>query len=152
MSANASALRLTLTMCVTETLSMTGFAAYKTLLPQLMREWGLNNSEAGAISGILFAGYMVGVPVLTSLTDRVDSRRVYLAACLISTVGAGGNQSELEWGFAFASIGIFGALAPLGRWMYVKRGRPAVGVSPCPGCRGRATPRRTLSVLPVRFR
>jgi hypothetical protein len=35
---------------------------------------------------------------------------------------AGGNQSELAWGFAFASIGIFGALAPLGRWLYATRG------------------------------
>ncbi len=38
--------------------------------------------EAGAISGILFAGYMMSVPVLTSLTDRMDSRRIYLVACL----------------------------------------------------------------------
>jgi len=58
--------------------------------PKLIREWNLNNFEAGAISGIFFAGYMVGVPVLTSLTDHMDSRRIYVGACLISTVGAGG--------------------------------------------------------------
>ncbi len=67
---------------------MTGFAAYTTLLPQLQREWGLSNSEAGAISGFMFAGYMLSVPVLTSLTDRMDTRRIYLGACFIGSIGA----------------------------------------------------------------
>jgi len=83
-----SARRLTFIMCVAEVLSMTGFAAYTTLLPQLQREWGLSNSEAGAISGILFAGYMLSVPILTSLTDRMDARRIYLVACLTGATGA----------------------------------------------------------------
>ena len=70
-----SAVRLTVLMCVAETLSMTGFACFTTLLPVLMKTWGLNNSEAGLISGVFYTGYMLAVPVLTSLTDRVDSRR-----------------------------------------------------------------------------
>lgn len=92
MSAGArlSAVRLTALMCVAETLSMTGFAAYTTLLPALQGEWGLSNSEAGLISGVYFAGYVAATPILTSLTDRVDSRRVYLAACLMACVGAAG--------------------------------------------------------------
>lgn len=93
MSAGATRLspvQLTLLMCVAETLSMTGFAAYTTLLPALQREWGLSNSGAGLISGIYFAGYVTATPVLTSLTDRVDSRRVYLVSCLLSFAGAAG--------------------------------------------------------------
>jgi MFS family permease len=35
---------------------------------------------------------------------------------------AGGNQNLVAWGLGFASIGIFGALAPLARWAYL-RGR-----------------------------
>ena len=85
-----SAVRLTATMCVAEALSMTGFAAYTTLLPVLQRQWNLSNSEAGLISGIYFAGYVAATPILTSLTDRVDSRRVYLIACLLSFLGAAG--------------------------------------------------------------
>ena len=85
-----SAVRLTALMCVAETLSMTGFAAYTTLLPALQREWGLSNSEAGLVSGIYFAGYVAATPLLTSLTDRVDSRRVYFAACLMSCLGGAG--------------------------------------------------------------
>jgi MFS family permease len=94
--------RLTFIMCVAETLSMTGFAAYTTLLPQLQREWGLSNSQAGSIGGIFYAGYMLAVPLLTSLTDRVDARRVYAAACLLSLTGAAG--------FAFFAQGLASAL------------------------------------------
>jgi len=35
---------------------------------------------------------------------------------------AGGNRSLIAWGLGFASIGVFGALAPLARWIY-RRGR-----------------------------
>lgn len=34
---------------------------------------------------------------------------------------AGGNQSRIAWGLAFASIGIFGVLAPVARWIYARR-------------------------------
>lgn len=91
---------------------MTGFAAYTTLLPQLQREWGLSNSEAGAISGFLFAGYMVSVPVLTSLTDRMDTRRIYLGACIIGSIGAAffALHGQGFWSAAFAQFLIGAAL------------------------------------------
>src|SRR5258705_6157838 len=96
------ALRLTLFMCVAESLSMTGFACYTTLLPTLMQAWNLNNSEAGLIGGVFYAGYMLAVPALSSLTDRVDSRRIYVGACLLSAVGAAG--------FALLANGVMSAL------------------------------------------
>ena len=34
---------------------------------------------------------------------------------------AGGNRSTLAWGLAFASLGIFGALAPVARWWHARR-------------------------------
>ena len=82
--------QLTLLMCAAEIFSMTGFAAYTTLLPVLQREWALSNSEAGLVSGVYYAGFVMATPILTSLTDRVDSRRVYLISCLISCAGAAG--------------------------------------------------------------
>ena len=88
MRGEVPAVRLTFIMCLAEALSMTGFAAYTTLLPQLQREWGLSNSEAGAIGGVFYAGYMAAVPVLASLTDRIDARRVYMVACGMSVIGA----------------------------------------------------------------
>jgi MFS family permease len=33
----------------------------------------------------------------------------------------GGNRSLTAWGLAFASIGIFGVLAPVARWIYLRR-------------------------------
>jgi MFS family permease len=95
-------LRFIALMCAAEVLSMTGFAAYTTLLPVLQREWTLSNSEAGLISGIFFAGYVVATPVLTSLTDRIDARRIYVFACLLSALGAAG--------FAFFADGLVTAL------------------------------------------
>ena len=89
-STRLTPVRLTLLMCGAEIFSMTGFAAYTTLLPVLQDEWGLSNSEAGLVSGIYYAGFVAATPVLTSLTDRVDSRRIYLIACLASTLGAAG--------------------------------------------------------------
>src|SRR2546430_17086582 len=67
-------------MCAAHVASMAGFSTYATLLPRLQEVWSLNNSQAGFISGAFFAGYMAAVPLLTSLTDRVDARRAYLAS------------------------------------------------------------------------
>jgi MFS family permease len=111
-------IRLTLLMCGAEILSMTGFAAYTTLLPALQREWALSNSEAGLVSGIYYAGYVMATPVLTSLTDRVDARRVYLIACLTSCLGAvgfmlfaGGLASALFFQFLIGA-GLGGSYMP----------------------------------------
>ncbi len=97
-----SAVRLTGLMCLAESLSMTGFACYTTLLPALMTAWGLNNSEAGLIGGVFYTGYMLAVPVLSSLTDRIDSRRIYFCACVLSAAGAAG--------FALLANGLWSAL------------------------------------------
>ena len=36
---------------------------------------------------------------------------------------AGGNRSSIAWGLAFVSAGIFGALAPVARALYLRRNR-----------------------------
>jgi len=97
-----SPVQITALMCTAEVLCMMGFAAYTTLLPVLQAEWELSNSEAGLISGIYFAGYVAAVPVLTSLTDRMDSRGVYVGSALISSLAAAG--------FALAADGVAPAL------------------------------------------
>jgi MFS family permease len=97
-----SAVAMTAIMCVAETFSMAAFAAYATLLPLFQRQWSLSNTEAGLIGGIAFAGYMTAVPVLTALTDRIDSRRIYVGACCLSALGAGA--------FALFAQGLWSAL------------------------------------------
>jgi MFS family permease len=75
-------------LCVAEVLTMTGVSTYAALLPVLRAEWGTTNTIAGAVSGAFFAGYLAGVPILVSLTDRVPARRVYLCACAALAAGA----------------------------------------------------------------
>lgn len=76
-----------LLLCVAAIFSMTGFSTWPALLPELQAAWGLSGKEAGAIGGSYFAGYMLAVPVLSGLTDRMDARRVYVGACLLASVG-----------------------------------------------------------------
>ena len=90
-------------MCVAHVCSMTGFAAFPSLLPALQPLWQLSNTEAGWINGIYFAGYVSAVPVMVSLTDRVDARLVYLVGLGFSTLGLAG--------FAFAAHDFWTALA-----------------------------------------
>lgn len=90
---------------------MAGFATYPALLPTLQKEWGLSNSEAGLLSGVYFAGYMAAVPVLTSLTDRIDARRIYAFSCGLSALGALGFAG-LAHGLASALV--FQALSGAG--------------------------------------
>ena len=83
-------------MCGAHVASMTGFSTYATLLPSLQDEWGMNNSQAGFISGMFFAGYMAAVPLLTSLTDRLDARRIYLGSSLVAAVALAGFALFVE--------------------------------------------------------
>jgi predicted MFS family arabinose efflux permease len=86
----ARPLAVIVAMCVAHVCSMTGFAAFPSLLPVLQPLWDLSNTEAGWINGIFFAGYVSAVPVMVSLTDRVDARLVYLTGLGFSVVGLAG--------------------------------------------------------------
>ena len=88
-------------LCVAEILSMTPFSMFLALQPQFQDAWGLSNTESGWISSAYFAGYMLAVPVLSSLTDRVDARSVWLAACGMTAAGA--------LGFALWADGVWSA-------------------------------------------
>ena len=88
MSRIAGGGRLVALMCAAEILCMAGFATYPALLPVLRADWGLSNTAAGFVGGILFFGYVAAVPVLTSLTDRFDARRIYLVSCLVAAAGS----------------------------------------------------------------
>ncbi|GIK45804.1 MAG: MFS transporter [Burkholderiales bacterium] len=90
MSANGSDLRIVALLCAAEVLSMTGFSTYPALLEPLREAWGLSGTEAGFIGGVFFGGYMIAVPLLSGLTDRIDARRVYAGACLLSALGTAG--------------------------------------------------------------
>lgn len=105
-------------LCAAEVLTMVGVFAFPALLPDFMAEWSLSNTEAGWVSGVVFAGYTVAVPILTTLTDRVDAKRVYLAGALLAAVSAlgftltaEGFWSALAWR-ALGGVGLAGTYMP----------------------------------------
>ncbi len=65
-------------MCLTQVVGMLSFATFSALLPTFIDIWSITGTEAGWLSGLFYAGYMLAVPVLSGLTDRIDARRVYL--------------------------------------------------------------------------
>ena len=105
-------------LCLAEVLGMLGISAFAALLPMLQVEWSLSNADAGWINGIYFAGYMLAVPVLVALTDRVDARGIYLVATALSGIALLGFAT-LAGGFwtamlfrGFSGIALAGTYMP----------------------------------------
>ncbi len=110
--------RLVFALCLAEILGMAGFAAFPALLPDLMLEWSLTNTGAGWISGIYYAGYTAAVPVLASLTDKIDPRRIYVASTALAGLALLGF-ALIAQGFwtafacqALAGVGLAGTFMP----------------------------------------
>src|SRR4029450_2335544 len=90
-------------MCAAQACAQIGAFAVAALLPTLIAVWSLSNTEAGWISGIYYAAYTLVVPLLSSLTDRVDPKRVYLASVALTAIAFAG--------FAWIATGFWSALA-----------------------------------------
>ncbi|MEE8189547.1 MAG: MFS transporter [Kiloniellales bacterium] len=97
-----SGLRLILTFCAAQVVSLLGFGSFAALQPTFFAEWAISNTEAGWINGIYFAANVAAVPVLVSLSDRVDPRRIYAVGALAGIASA--------LGFAFFAEGFWDAL------------------------------------------
>jgi predicted MFS family arabinose efflux permease len=54
------------------------------MVGHLIPLWDLSNAQAGFMASIYAAGYMAAVPVLSSLTDRLDARRILFFGSLAS--------------------------------------------------------------------
>jgi len=98
-------------VCVAQVLAQVGTFAVPALLPRLIAAWSLTNTEAGWVTGIFYAGYTLSVPVLVSLTDRMDPRSVYLFGVSLIAVAAGGFALLAD---GFASACLFRALWGIG--------------------------------------
>ena len=100
---SAGPLGTLLTLCAALVLSMGGLATFPAVVPDVRAAFGLSHTAAGWIAGSYHAGYMLAVPLLAALSDRVDARRIVstslAAAALVSAV------------FAFAAVGFWSALA-----------------------------------------
>ena len=79
--------RLVALVCAAQVLVQIGAFFWPALLPSMMPLWKLSNSEAGWITASFYGAYMVSVPVLVTLTDRVDPKRVYLFGVAATVLG-----------------------------------------------------------------
>src|SRR6185312_16426863 len=82
-----SPVRLVAVICAAQVLVQIGAFFWPALLPGMMRLWELSNSEAGWITASFYGAYMISVPVLVTLTDRVDPKRVYLFGVAATVLG-----------------------------------------------------------------
>lgn len=84
----------------------------------LIPEWDLSGAQAGLLSGSGAAGYMLAVPLLATLTDRIDARNILIAGSAVSAFGTilfGLFATGLWTGAlcnAIAGIGFAGAYMP----------------------------------------
>ena len=67
-----------LAIIAAQMLAQIGAFALPALLPTYMARWHLSAAEAGWLVGIFFAAYVVAVPLLLALTDRVAVKPIYL--------------------------------------------------------------------------
>ena len=94
--------RLTVLSCTFLVLNLLAFMTVAAVLPTLIAEWGMSNSRAGWLGGIFFAGYLVAVPVLVPLTDRIPPKRI----CLVATV----LGAAVSLGFAVLANGFWSGM------------------------------------------
>jgi predicted MFS family arabinose efflux permease len=84
----------------------------------LIPEWQLSGAQAGLLAGSGAAGYMLAVPVLATLTDRIDARKILIAGSALSALGTmlfGLFATGLWSGAlcnAIAGVGFAGAYMP----------------------------------------
>jgi predicted MFS family arabinose efflux permease len=106
-------------MCVGQLGSLLPHVVVPSILAAfLIPEWHLSGAQAGLLAGSGAAGYMLTVPVLATLTDRIDARKILIAGSALSALGTllfGLFATGLWSGAlcnAIAGIGFAGAYMP----------------------------------------
>jgi predicted MFS family arabinose efflux permease len=106
-------------MCLGQVANLLSHVAVPAVMAQhLMPLWGLSASEAGIMASAYSLGYMASVPVLMTLTDRIDARLVVLVGSVLmgsatiafGLLASGLLSASLLWGIA--GIGCAGAYMP----------------------------------------
>jgi predicted MFS family arabinose efflux permease len=106
-------------MCVGQLGSLLPHVVVPSILAAfLIPDWHLSGAQAGLLAGSGAAGYMCAVPVLATLTDRIDARRILIAGSSLSALGtllfglfAQGLWSGMLFN-AVAGVGFAGAYMP----------------------------------------
>lgn len=85
----STARRLVAIVCTAQVLVQIGAFFWPALLPRMIPLWDLTNTQAGWITASFYAAYMLAVPILVTLTDRVDAKFVYLFGVGATVAGHG---------------------------------------------------------------
>lgn len=83
-----SSRRATALLALALMVNLAPIATFAAVLPEISAAWGLSASQAGWIGGIYFGGYAAAVPILASLTDRVDGRSIFASSSLLGAVAS----------------------------------------------------------------
>jgi predicted MFS family arabinose efflux permease len=86
-ASGTNASRLVAIVCAAQVLVQIGAYFWPALLPGLTERWALTYTEAGWVTAVFYGAYMVSVPVLVTLTDRYDPRRIYLLGVGLTIIG-----------------------------------------------------------------
>lgn len=106
-------------MCVAQVCNLLPHVVIPAIMAQhLMPLWHLNAAQAGLMASAYAFGYMLAVPVLTALTDRLDARGILMAGSAVSGLATiafglfadGLLSASLIWAVAGAGFG--GAYMP----------------------------------------
>lgn len=88
--------------CLTLVLNTMAFMTITPVLPILLDEWNLTETEGGLLGGSFFIGYCVAVPALVALTDRILPKKIYIVSGLVGTASC--------IGFALAADGLWSGI------------------------------------------
>ena len=76
--------RWLLLLCLAQCFIMLVFINYSAVLPLLVQEWGMSNTKAGSIFSVYQLGYIASGVILSALTDRINTRNIFLASVIWS--------------------------------------------------------------------
>lgn len=70
--------------CFSQLFIMLVFLNYSAIIPFVKKEWGMNNAMAGSIFSAYQLGYILSSVILSTLTDRFDTKRIFILSALWS--------------------------------------------------------------------
>ncbi len=97
-----STLKIIILVCTAQTLGQIGAFSVPALLPTFIDTWSLTKTQGGWITGVFYLGYVLSVPMLVALTDRVDPKRIYMFGVTMITLAG--------FGYAWLADGFWSAL------------------------------------------
>jgi MFS family permease len=112
-----TAARLVAAVCAAQVCAQIGAYTWPALLPGFLGEWGISNREAGWITGVFYAAYTLAVPVLVTLTDRVDPRAVYLGGVALTVASHLGFAALVEGPWSAAAVRALAGIGWAGTYM-----------------------------------